>query len=229
MPFEIAGKRIWEWVKHLFTESTFTDWVVASFTVLLGIVAYQQFVITGHQLEVMQTDERAWVEAHIANPPANPPSSEHLAGQVTSGAPIFFPITIKNVGKTPARRVLMYTWVVAEPAGSPVPLQCVASPTACPAISNRLGISLPNDPQPAEAYRTDRVLRPVPATPQEETDYESDKLYSALFGVISYQDALGSGTGRTFVSGSRSSRHREMPSASILEPAPTSTTPTSCR
>jgi hypothetical protein len=181
-------KRLWEWLKHLFVESTFTDWVVALFTVVLGFVAYQQFVITDRQLEVMRTDERAWVEAHIAEPP---PDSHPERPLMAVGSPIVVPMTIKNVGKTPARGVTVLTWVVAEPALVPVPLQCIYEPEDCPAIKRKFGILLPNDVVPGTGYRTDRDLGQVVATSEEAMGYQNYTVYTAVFGVITYRDVFG--------------------------------------
>src|ERR1035441_861988 len=46
-----------------FGPSSFTDWCLAVFTLALTITAIYQFRITNRQLNVMQIDERAWVES----------------------------------------------------------------------------------------------------------------------------------------------------------------------
>ncbi len=42
--------------------SSFTDWCIAAFTLVLAIASIYQFVIMDGQLGMMQTDQRAWLE-----------------------------------------------------------------------------------------------------------------------------------------------------------------------
>jgi len=50
-------KRFRDWAKQ---NSSFTDWCIALFTLVLAVAAVYQFIIMGGQLDEMRKDQRPW-------------------------------------------------------------------------------------------------------------------------------------------------------------------------
>jgi hypothetical protein len=47
--------------------SSFTDWCIAAFTLVLSVVAIYQYVVLGGQLDVMRKDQRPWMKLSFDN------------------------------------------------------------------------------------------------------------------------------------------------------------------
>ncbi len=104
-----AKKTRW-WVRfwnYLCEKSSFTDWCIAAFTcVLMTVAVYQYKVMDGQlqaliaQLDVMQKDQRAWMEIDPAN-------ENDFFKTAQTGDPLRQLAKIKNIGKTPARMIVV--------------------------------------------------------------------------------------------------------------------------
>lgn len=82
--------------KALIDKSRLTDWVVASATLVIAVVAILQWFILTGQLKEMRNDRRAFI------------SPDLIPFQIEEGKPTLIPVVIENIGKTPARNVTGY-------------------------------------------------------------------------------------------------------------------------
>jgi hypothetical protein len=76
-----------------------TDWLLVAFTGIVSFVAYYQLQVANHQLDEMQIDQRPWLKITSVEKIETPINQNILA-----------PITLTNIGKTPAKKVK--GWIV---------------------------------------------------------------------------------------------------------------------
>jgi hypothetical protein len=74
-------------------ESSFTDWCISLFTMVLAAASIYQFIILNGQLDVMRKEQRAWMY----------PRNNGI--QVEVGKPLVVGVTWQNTGRTPAKNV----------------------------------------------------------------------------------------------------------------------------
>lgn len=184
-----AGSSRWskfkEWAKR---GSTFTDWCLAAFTLALAVTGVYQFVIIWHQLDVMRTDQRAWLQFQ-AQP--DKPGVDTTTLAATVGQPIMYPFRVTNSGKTPATNVSMSIYLDIVDASREPALETVDQnlPHAHAHVTS--GIIFPNADFKAPTYRLDDSASPLPATQAEVTAIAQGKAYMAVYGIITYDDVFG--------------------------------------
>lgn len=83
-------KTLWEWIR---SSSSFTDWCLTAFTLVLATASIYQFNVMGGQLDVMRKDQRPWLKLTFDN----------FVTQV--GSPIGGNLHMVNSGKTPAKKL----------------------------------------------------------------------------------------------------------------------------
>lgn len=141
--------------------------VVVATTVGIG-----QYFLVRSQLDVMQTDERAWVVFDFSGKPDVHP---------TAGVPLTGQIHFSNSGKTPARSVL-FTFRIEY-----------VKPGAIPSLtydtkSSKLGFMgalFPNEPQ------TVNISTPESLTDVDFKNLAAGKSFVAEYGEMKYQDVFG--------------------------------------
>lgn len=157
-----------------------TDWCVAGFTFVLALSAIYQFIIMGGQLDVMRTDQRAWLQFQ-ASP--TKPGSDGATWQLTSGQPVTYPLRVVNTGKTPAKNLDMKIFIDIVPADQEPPLEYVDKNSGHPYGHITSGIVFPN----ADFNQT--VVRPS-ADGSPQLAIKDGKSYLAVYGVIDYDDVF---------------------------------------
>jgi hypothetical protein len=173
-----------DWIKR---GSSFTDWCIAAFTLVLTVTGLYQYVVINRQLDAMRKDQRAWVEFQAL---PDKPGSEISSVHVDAGKPMTYPLGIKNTGKTPARNMVAKVYLDIIDAGQEPPLDRVEKDAYQRGIITA-GILFPDGDvkQP--------IIRPTPdGKPRFTTDNEVNamrdgKAYIAIYGIITYDDMFG--------------------------------------
>ena len=172
------AKRYWGLTK--------AEWVISILTTCGIVVAVLTGVIFWLQLDEMRTDQRGWIGLHIDEP-------IHLA----VNQPLDATLHVKNIGKTPARRVEILSdieEVKAEDApdfGNPVK----HSHTFRRA---QLGDLYPNDSVDFHAARDREIMIPAILTDTENSDLTNGKAYLAVYGHVWYKDIFKKQHDRVF-------------------------------
>jgi hypothetical protein len=176
-------------LRELAERSSLTDYIIALFTVILAVAAIYQFIITNSQLRVMRNDERAWLKFDLQ--PDKTDSSE-VTMKLTAGQPIFFPIRVTNIGKTPARNINMKIFIEVVPATQEPSLNRVDDLSHhYPAGELIAGIVYPTTDFKQLVMRPGDSLGSAElATPEEVTSVLSGKSYLAAYGIIAYDDVF---------------------------------------
>jgi len=136
-------------------------------------------------------DQRGWLRFDAA--PANP-GDERVLWNLSVNQPIMYPLKVANTGKTPATNVYMKIFVDIIDASQEPPLDHVDSGevgTAYPFGSIRAGIVFPNTDFRQDVVRPQRGGGPRVATQDEVDALKNGSAYLAVYGIISYDDALG--------------------------------------
>ena len=187
------------WVRK---ESTFTDWCIAVFTLVLAAASIFQFIIIGNQLDVMRKDQRAWLEFQKQ---PDTPGGEMTTLQITTGQPVTYPLRVTNIGKTPARNIVVKIFVDIVDSSQNPPLDHVeavqavevGSPYAVGRI--RAGIVFPNTSLKQVVVRPmNGSSAPMVATDDEVSAIKYGRAYLAVYGIITYDDVFNTHHWTTF-------------------------------
>ena len=172
-------------LRESFKRSSFSDWCLVAFTLALAFLGYFQFKTMTSQLNVMQNDERAWIEIKRGDDP----------GEVTSGQKVRWALRPANIGKTPAKNIQMRLAVELLPRLQKANLRCVEpSYTKFCSLTSIIsgimypnaGLDLPTLPAPLLAEQGgDRLI-----TAAEADAWNSGNEYIAVYGTIEYDDVF---------------------------------------
>jgi hypothetical protein len=77
--------------------SSFTDWCIAAFTLVLSVVAIYQYIVMGGQLDTMRKDQRPWLKV----------VSTADYTKIVENATVMGTTQVFNFGKTPAKNVFV--------------------------------------------------------------------------------------------------------------------------
>jgi hypothetical protein len=179
-----SSPRWWMRFGHYVADkSSFTDWCIAAFTLVLAGVAIYQYRVMGSQLAVMRNDERAWVEVKPLATNERVPAVEVVAGK-----PVFFPIKVVNTGKTPAKQVRLTLAIEIPASSNEANFDCVQK-GVCLSHVEVWGMMSPGDSDEIITPRFLDTSNPsLVATDAEATAWEEERAYVAIYGVISYVD-----------------------------------------
>jgi hypothetical protein len=154
---------------------TISSIVLSSFSLFISGVA---LYILNKQLNSMQIEQRAWIQV------------EHAFEPITENEPFFATMTIKNIGKTPAKRVqALYMVQKVRKADSP-DLKDRAG------VQNFAGIINPDVAIPIKVplFRDGdevNLLKPPRLTKAEIDEIATGETYGVAFGRITYLDVYG--------------------------------------
>jgi len=174
--------RWWLVKEYVKSNSSFTDWCIVFFTAALAAVAFYQYFITASQLDVMRKDERAWIAVI-------PPEPKDI--QFAVGTALSIPITVINIGKTPATDIAGDLYVELIPNGDTPQFEYQGIH-----IKPSTGLLIPNGtfPVAVERQRTKEggsQVEPDAITTAEAADWVNGKSWMAEYGMISYRDIFG--------------------------------------
>jgi hypothetical protein len=170
--------------------SSFTDWLLAAFTCVLAVAAIIQFIVTDHQLNVMRNDQRAWLEFGAQSGTSEGGGPDW---HITSGQPITYPIRIANVGKTPAKHMVVKVFVDVIDSSQDPPLDRVGTAktgSAFPFALVEAGVVFPNGDFSQSVMRVVRGGAPLVATLDEARALRDGRAYLAVYGIITYDDVF---------------------------------------
>ena len=186
-------KRFREWVKR---ESSFTDWCIAGFTLVLAAASIFQFIVIGGQLDVMRKDERAWLKYELSGDPVEGnPDRKKIT--VTAGQSPTVQVKFINVGKGAARKLRGKIYVECVDAEKEPHLERIESDQLFPGTIFVAGILFPTNAAetPADRERWKNInanlAEPDPLTESELAALLSGKAYMAVYGMILYEDVFG--------------------------------------
>jgi hypothetical protein len=158
--------------------SSFTDWCIASFTLVLSVVAIYQYVVMGGQLDVMRKDQRPWIKLAFNT----------LTLKV--GSPIGGNLHTTNNGKTPAKKFEGKFAIEKVKNGEQPRLDYGTS-----WVKFTGGAVFPNDPQVQAVNMTQTVNHPsgpayeaVTLNQVDWDDYTRGNIFFVAYGSISYSD-----------------------------------------
>jgi uncharacterized repeat protein (TIGR01451 family) len=178
-------KRFKDWAKHA---SSFTDWCIAAFTLALAVTGIYQYVVINRQLDAMRKDQRAWLEFQTT---PDKPGMDLANITITSGQPVTYPVRVVNIGKTPARNIIMKIYVDIVDASREPPLDRAENGgSSYPHGLLTAGIIFPNADfkQPVARPAKDGSL--LLATESEVSAIKDARAYLAVYGVITYDDVF---------------------------------------
>jgi uncharacterized repeat protein (TIGR01451 family) len=176
-----------DWARQ---ESSITDWCIAVFTLVLAGASIYQFVVIGRQLDVMRKDQRAWLKVG-AQPDTFGAETAHW--NITTGQPVTYPLQVINVGKTPARNVVMNIFMDIVDSSQEPPLDRVEGAKAgspYPFARITAGIVFPNSNFKQLVVRPMKGDGPLVATDSEVSAIRDGKAYLAVYGIITYDDVF---------------------------------------
>jgi hypothetical protein len=158
-------KQFRDWAKQ---KSSFTDWCIALFTLVLAVAAIYQFIIMGGQLDEMRKDGRPWISISFG-----------YNGDLHANVPISSTLTIVNKGKTPARAIKADVAIDVVKNGEEPKLNY-----PLPHARFTTGLIFPGDPYsfPIEG---DIV------TQREFDDFQNGRLFFVAYTNVSYKDFFG--------------------------------------
>lgn len=177
-PFRI---RFWNWIKE---KSSFTDWCLVIFTGVLSVASTYQFILLGGQLNIMQNDERAWIQVG-SQPDAQ--GSDTTTLHFSAGQQVTYPLRVKNIGKTAASNVRMKIFVDIIDASHEVPLNRV-NDESYPRNNITSGIIFPGSDFRDFVVRVGENGTVLPATSAEVSEIKNGKAYWAVYGLVTYDD-----------------------------------------
>jgi hypothetical protein len=155
--------------------STVTDWLLASFTFVLAVVAIYQFVVMSGQLAVMRRDQRPWIKVSFTK--ADMKAFSKDIGEVH----------FTNIGKTPALHFhAKYIGQFLDSNQSPNldltgPISGVTTGTVFPGSDDE-------QKDPVEHIVGGKVVN---FTPDEIEDYNRGDKYIAFVIRVTYTDSTG--------------------------------------
>jgi hypothetical protein len=169
--------------EYVANKSSFTDWCIVVFTAALTFVAIYQYFVTNSQLDVMRKDERAWVVVTDVD-------FKKLKFEV--GEDLSVPLTITNIGKTPATNIRGDFYIELIPNGA---VPHFESPVLV-RMTTSVGLLIPNAKMTIVAERANQGINPAkpdpePVTDAEIADYNAGGSWIAEHGALTYQDAFG--------------------------------------
>ncbi len=167
--------------EYVSRSSSFTDWCIAAFTLVLAAAAIYQFIIMGGQLDVMRKDQRAWITAAQKN-----------GTIIAVNAAPYTSISITNTGKTPATDIVGHFYVEVVPNGESPHFEAQIIHSVM--IS---GVALPNAPQVITATRRRYKVggkpdeaEDDPITETEKAALDNGKSWIAVHGIVWYDDVF---------------------------------------
>lgn len=161
--------RSFRWVKI----GTQASIVLSAFSVITSVLA---LVILNNQLHTMRIEQRAWIKI------------SHELQPVAENKPLIAEITIKNIGKTPAKRI--------EGNYRVQKVRKDASPDMVSGNNFNNFIGILNQDTPSTSHvpmlreNTD-ILNPAILTKSDVAEIESGDVYIAVFGRLTYFDVYG--------------------------------------
>jgi hypothetical protein len=169
-------KRFTTYVK---TKSSFTDWCIAAFTLVLAAAAIYQFIIMDGQLNVMRKDQRAWITVTT-------PTTEPAA---VPGGPLSTTVTVTNTGKTPANNIAGNYYVEVVSNGDDPHFE-----TTTPHTMSSTGVLIPNHPRDhlvtRKQARSNGDIEDAPFTEREKIALDNGSAWIAIHGIVFYEDVF---------------------------------------
>lgn len=169
-----------------------TDWLIASFTVVLGFVGALQTCTLRNQLTYMRREERPWIKVELAG--------DKFPDQIVSagvGRTVTLPLNYTNIGKTPAREVNAVAAVEIVDSAQPPNLPPVnGSITGLVARHVALGFMFPGQ-KPVVDYVTrsktldGKTAVEDPLTDDEQRALNEGRKYLVVWSVANYWDTFG--------------------------------------
>ncbi len=169
-------ERIKAWCSR---DKSFTDWTIAGFTAVLGILAIIQGVILHNQLREMRNDERAWINIQTG------------MGPIAEGKPLTAFIHMTNTGKTPAKKVLARVAILKLGNGETIDYTNY-KPTD-PFFQTAIGLLFPNAPY-GDFTATKLTMEkqdqrdPPLLSHLDQEDLSTGKAYLVVFGMVTFFD-----------------------------------------
>jgi hypothetical protein len=148
--------------------------------------ALSQAAIASGQLQVMQTDERAWLEFRIQQPQA----AGDVSLPTTSGQPLDLPIQIMNSGKTVARNVVIDVFVEILDSSQEASLDNVSDLANHRHERSTTGTIFPNADYKLHVTRHWDKGEIGLVTARELTSLHESKSYISTYGIITYDDVF---------------------------------------
>jgi hypothetical protein len=148
--------------------------------------ALSQAAIATGQLQVMQADERAWLEFRIQKPQAG----GDVGPRVSSGQPLDLPVQIMNSGKTVARNVVMDIFVDILDASQEANLDNVADLTNHHHERSTTGTIFPSADYKVQITRYRDKGGVGPITVPEFIALNEGRSYISTYGIITYDDVF---------------------------------------
>jgi len=180
--------RVWDWVKR---NSSFTDWCIAAFTLVLALVAIYQYEVMGGQLKVMRNDQRAWlVQQDVRDTGTDAPEDHSAADSIIGGNPVRFRLHVINGGKTPASKITVHIFILILPASEEPPLDWVDHISEHPHQELQSGMLFPGMTINPFVARVNNGGNPVVATEDEAAAVRDGRAYVIAFGTIAYDDVF---------------------------------------
>jgi len=174
-------------LRETIKRSSFTDWCIAAFTLVLTVVAIYQTAVIEGQLETMRIDQRAWLK--VGGTP-DKPGDDHASWKITSGQPVVYPLRVTNSGKTPAANMDMSVFVEIVDADKEPSLEYVDTPIGHPHGHATSGIVFPNVDIDQPVIRPSDDAGPRVATDDEVRAVKDGKAYMAVYGIVRYDDVF---------------------------------------
>jgi hypothetical protein len=158
-------KRFRDWAKQ---NSSFTDWCIALFTLILAVAAIYQFIIMGGQLDEMRKDQRPWVSVSFS-----------YNVDLHANTPISVILSIVNKGKTPARAIKGDVAIDLVKNGEEPQLNY-----PLPHARFTTGLIFPGDPY-------NMPIEGNVVTQREFDDSQNGRLFFVAYANVSYKDFFG--------------------------------------
>jgi hypothetical protein len=177
--------RVWGWIRR---NSSFTDWCIAAFTLVLAFVAIYQYNVMNGQLGVMRNDERAWLQVKVRGNSEKDRAAGEIPFNIVSGQQISIPLDLSNIGKTPAKEIVINVFAEVPASFQGVRLECVDGPLRCPYNQTSMGIMFPSDHTDVHAVRMGPGDQS--ATDIEAKYWTEGKVYAAAYGIVTYEDVF---------------------------------------
>ncbi len=174
--------RPWERFFKLWGECSLTDRIIAIFTGVLALASIYQFVILNGQLDVMQKDQRAWIDI------------SDVKSERDIGKPVVLNFEVKNTGKTPTKK--FESAFVLEILNSDQSPTFDHSDKKLKAVRFSGHAVFPNQGLPLGLTSlvlagTDAQPQPVILTQAMADKFDAGQIWFAADGEISYRDVFG--------------------------------------
>lgn len=190
-------------IRSWLSKSTITDWIVVIFTGVLtwvgisqGTIAKaaleatkDQVLINNRQLRVQLNDERAWLKiTSLRIPTPSRPGDGVSPVGINVGQPVFFPLTIVNLGKSVAKSIDVEVYVQIVNSNEGPSLGWVENNPPHPTFQNHTGMFFPNDNHTIPAVRIGHNKQIEVATEDEVKGINSGSKFVVAFGRVTYDD-----------------------------------------